>query len=104
MNIEDAKTFMKTRANRLQWYGEATGTDTWEYPVVQIGYHDGFLYVLGWNGDFGDNPRPEVYVSAYNVENIYGEVEFDTTIEDAEKKMPRLNWRSKKPLPNKTLV
>ena len=53
MNIEDAKTFMKKRANRLQWYGEATGTDTWEYPVVQIGYHDGFLYVLEWNNICG---------------------------------------------------
>tara|TARA_R100001244_G_C5100998_1_gene118798 strand:+ start:238 stop:543 length:306 start_codon:yes stop_codon:yes gene_type:complete len=101
MNIEDAKTFMKTRANRLQWYGEATGIDISENPVVQIGYHDGFLYVLEWNNIC---ERPEDYVSAYNVQNFYGEVEFDTTIEDAEKKMPRLNWRSKKPLPNKTLV
>jgi len=97
MKTHDAKTYMKTKANRLLWYGEATGIDISENPVVQIGYHDGFLYVLDWNGICG---RPDNFVCAYNVENIYGEVEFDTTIEDAEEKMPKLNWRKKKPLSN----
>jgi len=99
MTLNKANKFMQKRSNRLLWYGEATGGRDCDYPVVQIGYHDGFLYVLEWNGDFGDNPRPENYVSAYDVQNIFGEVEFDTTIEDAEKKMPRLNWRRTKPLP-----
>jgi len=95
MKTQDAKTYMKTKANRLLWYSEATGIDISESPVAQIGYHDGFLYVLDW---CGISERPDNFVSAYNVENIYGEVEFDTTIEDAEKKMPKLNWRRKKPL------
>jgi len=98
MTTTQANKFMRKRANRLLWYSEATGTDLTEWPVVQIGYHDGYLYVLNWDWDFGNNPRPEKYVCAYNVLNICGEVEFETTIGDAEKKMPRLNWRRINPL------
>ena len=98
MKTQDAETYMKTKANRLLWYGEATGIDISENPVVQIGYHDGFLYVLDWDGICG---RPDNFVCAYRILNLrlgVHHLEFDTTIEDAEEKMPKLNWRKKKPL------
>ena len=70
MEISQANKFMKKPENRSLWIREACGV--FEHPH-QTKYKSGMLYVH-WEEDDG-------YINVYNVRNIYGECEYEETLE-----------------------
>ena len=70
MELKQANTFMKLKKNRELWFMEATGS--FEKPYKSK-YKDGLLYV--WE------KKSYNFIDIYDTDNIYGEIEDETTIE-----------------------